>query len=278
MKRKRDEAEGLNPATDAKLQEFLEVMQPSSQAKTWSNGELAVTNQDSVPIIQAEEGESDDEFVEIITKPTKFKDVVTTDALVSMGVGTDTAMEDNSKESTEDVLIAVTKSAEGEQRAMTDEEWLRSRTSRLLDLTDDIEGHLAQLTTAAEKPPIPKITETETTSFMQTETNEDSPAVTQKPHQEDGEEPKAELDAVIEEISKSGRLFLRNLPYTTTEEELWQAFEPFGELEEVLHLPTFIPLYFLSLAQPLRSMMINLIGTSYAMQMMSSFGIDSRII
>ena len=214
-------------------------MQPSSQAKTWSNGELAITNQDSVPMMQEEENESDDEFAEIKPKFTKFKDVVTTDALVSTGVDTSTAMEDASRESTEDAPTEATKFTEGEQRTMTDEEWLRSRTSRLLDLTDDIEGHLAQLTTAAEMPPIPKITETEATSIMQTEANGDLPTVMHKPQ---GEEPKAEVDAMIEEISKSGRLFLRNLPYTTTEEELWQAFEPFGEPEEVLLFSNFYSL------------------------------------
>lgn len=232
LKRKRDKVERPNPATDAKLQEFLEVMQPSSHAKTWSNCELAVTNQDSAPMIQAEEGESDDEFVDIKTKPTKSKDMVTTDGLV---FGTDNVEEDLLKVSTEDALTADPKFAEEEQRAITDEEWLRSRTSRLLDLTDDIEGHLAQQTTATGKPPVPKITETEESSIMQTEANENSLAVTaggQKSQEEDGEEYKAEVDAIIAEIGKSGRLFLRNLPYTTTEEELWQAFEPFGELEE----------------------------------------------
>jgi len=230
-------------------------MQPSSQAKTWSNGELAVTSQDNVPMIQAEEVESDGEFVEVNTKPTKS----TTGA---------------PKEPTDDVLTAVTEVAKGEQRVMTDEEWLRSRTSRLLDLTDDIEGHLAQLTATAEEPPAPKISRADAASVMQTETNEELPAVTvdeQKP-----DESKAEVDAEIEEIRKSARLFLRNLPYTTTEEELWQAFEPFGELEEVLYSPNFVALY--SLFLTLRSVMINLIGTSYAMQMMPSFGIDSRII
>ena len=249
-------------------------MQPSSQAKTWLNGELAISNKDIVPMMQTEEAESDDEFIEIKTKPTKSNDAANIDALISTGASTNTAMEDAPKKLTEDALTMVTEFAEKEQRVLTDEEWLRSRTSRLLDLTDDIEGHLAQLTTAVEKPPGLKTAETEAASIMQTEANEDFPAVTvdeKKTQAEDEGESKAEVDAIIEEISKSGRLFLRNLPYTTTEEELWQAFKPFGELEEVLHFPTFISF-------PLHSMMINLIGTSYAMQMMSSFGIDSKII
>ena len=38
----------------------------------------------------------------------------------------------------------------------------------------------------------------------------------------------------VEGIAESGRLFLRNLPFTTTEEDLSEAFEKFGPLTEVM--------------------------------------------
>ncbi len=34
------------------------------------------------------------------------------------------------------------------------------------------------------------------------------------------------------EISETGRLFLRNLPYSATEEEIRELFEPFGEITD----------------------------------------------
>lgn len=39
-----------------------------------------------------------------------------------------------------------------------------------------------------------------------------------------------------EDISESGRIFFRNLPYSVTEEELRQMFEKFGPVTE-LNLP-----------------------------------------
>ena len=36
-----------------------------------------------------------------------------------------------------------------------------------------------------------------------------------------------------ETLADIGRLFVRNLPYTTTEEELADLFSPFGEISEV---------------------------------------------
>ena len=37
----------------------------------------------------------------------------------------------------------------------------------------------------------------------------------------------------VESIAESGRLFIRNLPYTTTEEELTELFEEYGQLSEI---------------------------------------------
>ena len=37
----------------------------------------------------------------------------------------------------------------------------------------------------------------------------------------------------VEDVESTGRLFLRNLPFTTTEAELSDAFMEFGDLQEV---------------------------------------------
>ena len=49
--------------------------------------------------------------------------------------------------------------------------------------------------------------------------------------QEENEDEK--IDPVIEAIQANGRLFVRNLPYTATEDDLRKHFEPYGALEEV---------------------------------------------
>ena len=47
---------------------------------------------------------------------------------------------------------------------------------------------------------------------------------------EDNEE---KPDPTLEAIRSNGRLFVRNLPYTATEQDLRNHFAPFGALEEV---------------------------------------------
>ena len=231
MKRKRDEEEGLDPALNPKLQQFLEVMHPS-KGKTWSNGENIAPEEGSVTIVQADEGESDNEYVEIQSKPKKAEDVFKNTSQVNTIItkNTDTEMAHDSTEPGIQLQGADIGVSEVGNRLMTDDEWLRSKTSRVLDLTDNIEAHLAQLTTENSSLPPTKQRSTNTTLTEP----EDEPEAFDKEKQEEIEEPSNEGDAFVEGINKTGRLFLRNLPYTATEEELWQAFEPFGELEEVM--------------------------------------------
>ncbi|KAF8468870.1 hypothetical protein BDZ91DRAFT_721286 [Kalaharituber pfeilii] len=216
-KRKWGETDELNPAMDPKLLEYLEVMQPSSKARTWSNGDVAAPDEESVKPIQADENESDDEYVEI---PRRLNSV----AAVEGVTGSEAVMTEPPTEQGRD-HAQVKKTEKNNNPSMDDNEWLLSKTSRLLDLTDDIEAHLAHLTTDVEKSSLavrPTNKATPPNSIMKADEG-----------QEDHEpQEKSEEDAVLEEIGKTGRLFLRNLPYTTTEEELWIAFELFGELEE----------------------------------------------
>jgi multiple RNA-binding domain-containing protein 1 len=50
-------------------------------------------------------------------------------------------------------------------------------------------------------------------------------------------------DATMDAIRESGRLFVRNLPYTATEDDLRTHFEKYGTLEEVCIPPCLIFLH-----------------------------------
>ncbi|KAI1812110.1 MRD1-like protein [Poronia punctata] len=112
-----------------------------------------------------------------------------------------------------------------------DDDWLRSRTNRLLDLTDD--GDIPSIrpqppsgsTTQVIAPPVPKDHE------MKEAFDEGSEKV---PENKEATEPQ---DSAIEAIRKTARVFCRNLPYTATTEDLRAHFEQFGEVEEI-HVPT----------------------------------------
>ncbi|KAI5299623.1 Multiple RNA-binding domain-containing protein 1 [Ascosphaera atra] len=117
-----------------------------------------------------------------------------------------------------------------------DTEWLRSRTSRLLGLMDEEEEE------EAAKPPGRIVT-------IDSDSEDEAPKGTnqtkaQQPTPESGDEKtedqaeesektEAEVDANIDMIRKTGRLFVRNLSYTITEEELQPIFSPFGKVDEI---------------------------------------------
>lgn len=113
----------------------------------------------------------------------------------------------------------------------TDDDWLRSRTNRLLDLVDpnDLEVTPVQVSfegeTRANGGPIYDKSHADESKLNDVAMGED---VAEEPAEEPAEDS---LDA----IRKTSRLFIRNLSYSTTEDDLRASFEQFGHLEEVSH-------------------------------------------
>jgi len=116
-----------------------------------------------------------------------------------------------------------------EQIAASDADWMRSRTSRLLDLVPD-----SELTSSNG-------VETPIVNAQPSLTNEDpEPAA----RTSDGEaehiiydtavmENSSTLPESIEKIKSSKRLFLRNLAYVITEDDLRDAFQEYSSIIEV---------------------------------------------
>ncbi|KAL7271909.1 Multiple RNA-binding domain-containing protein 1 [Rhizina undulata] len=244
LKRKRGDAELPTTAVenDPKLKEYLEVMQPRSKTKTWANEDLSLLGRGpadaEAPVATVEAGESDDEYENIPTKQKKQKpshpvastiNTSSADADVEMRENDDQTAQPNAEETN-------LESSEQQPVPVSDSDWLRSKTSRLLDITDDIDAHLAKMTTndashAPEKiPPPPEKEDGEKEWNGIDDANEDGSA------EEEQSAEKSEADEAIETVSESGRLFLRNLSYTSTEDDLRNHFLNFGELQEV-HLP-----------------------------------------
>ncbi|KAJ2708145.1 Multiple RNA-binding domain-containing protein 1 [Coemansia spiralis] len=107
---------------------------------------------------------------------------------------------------TEDVPAAEQPAASA---ALSDMEWLRMHMSAKIDDGDAAEGGGDA---AAEKVVAEKATPAE------------------PPRKDD---PAAVVAAAIAQIEETGRLFVRNLPYMATEDDLRSAFEKFGPLTEV---------------------------------------------
>ncbi|CUM47934.1 uncharacterized protein AC631_05127 [Debaryomyces fabryi] len=206
--------------SNPKLKEFMEVMKPSHQVKSWANYDLAdgsgapstqaltdelarqdgneksvETNKPSV--LQAPEGESDDEYEDFRSGANRA--------------------EGEEEEEEEEKMISLSELPEEENKLahdenVTDLDWLKMRRRRMKD----------------NEP----VNETEAADSVSKEDIRigESKQIPEKQLDEPQQSPE---EATIAKISETGRLFVRNILYTSTEQEFRELFEAYGPLVEV---------------------------------------------
>lgn len=232
-KRKRDgTAEGEGKP---KLEEFLEVMQPPSKSRIWENQDAAVAQASAQANLKAEKTVvrevQNDEVYENVPKrrrkerQSEDKDVAPAENLVPLQgpsteartIPTDLDLSQEAPQEPFDKSLAA-----------SDADWLRSRTSRLLGVVDDND-----LQTIAPSGEAPK--NTAGLSEVPELVKEGSVSETSI---QMGKEVQIGEDVFENQAAGNGRLFVRNLTYTTTEEDLRKHFEDEGHgiIGEV-HLP-----------------------------------------
>ncbi|KAI9761314.1 MAG: Dynein light chain [Chaenotheca gracillima] len=248
LKRKRDEAT-QNPSNDSKLGAFLEVMKPRSKTTTWSNEDTPksfdASMSESQPLV--EEAKSLTRSGKSASPPRPTKASRSEQTTSSNGkISTPEVKHLPLQDEKEPAAVRIHEEAPQQERnepeegpeltapASSDADWLRSRTSRLLGLVDDDED--AQPRQLPEESGDSR-TELESTRHNAAEVvdGEDrgNPDLVTDPTEP---EETQVTDENLAQIQQSSRLFVRNLPYTATEEDLRQHFSNFGELEEA-HVP-----------------------------------------
>lgn len=231
-KKKRKREGPADNGAKPKLQEFLEIMQPPSKSKIWENQDAAISQVSAQSTPKAEDpvtrGARSDEVYEQAPKRRKKereseeKSVLPAERPVpvdrpQMDARTVSSDRDLSQEATQEPLA--------ESSAASDADWLRSRTSRLLGLVDDDD---VQITALSGDAPTEKKGVSEVPELVREGSVSDASVQTDKEVEVAG--------AILEkEAAGSGRLFVRNLTYTTTEEDLRKHFEDGGHgiIEEV---------------------------------------------
>ncbi|OIW26116.1 hypothetical protein CONLIGDRAFT_518689 [Coniochaeta ligniaria NRRL 30616] len=215
-KRKRDDLDEADP----KLQEFLEVMDPKHASKKLRE-DIGVSGEVEMAPPPVED-ESDGEYEEIPAKGPKAVAKETPPV-----VANDESVPPPQPETVPEVPAPeVVK--EAPPTGATDDDWLRSRTNRLLDLVDpDDPSFAARNAPAADAAPL----QIPTTAGPSTEEGQPVQDTTVD-HPEGPAEPE-DGDTAETLIQKTARLFVRNLPYTATEDNLRTRFEKFGAIEEV---------------------------------------------
>ncbi|KAI9771137.1 MAG: Multiple RNA-binding domain-containing protein 1 [Geoglossum simile] len=232
LKRKRDVGE------DEKLQEFLEVMQPPSRSKTWANGDAIRGVGHDMPkdqTVKDSEGERSGDHEPVLENPKETVGDIVGDGLAFKHMkGTiykplDELSVPSERNSITDNTYATETEREIVEQSRTlvsDVDWLRSRTSRLLGLQDNVEDL---------GPTEIRYASADTNSHSETgETRQGPLELTEGLEEENAEERGGgDRDAALEVINASRRLFVRNLSYGATEDDLRDQFSPFGSLEEV---------------------------------------------
>ncbi|KAB2576209.1 Multiple RNA-binding domain-containing protein 1 [Lasiodiplodia theobromae] len=229
LKRKR----GVDDAVEAdpKLREFLEVMKPATKNKTWANDDMqidqtaAAEDSNQVEPVHVPEADSDDEYQTVQKKP---KHSEATSVAETSDVTTPAAQPSDESLS-EDQQAESDAEEPAESGPVSDADWLRSKTSRTLDVVEDDDEELAHRPKPSEKEV------SDTAEDAEPESADD----TQPPTSGGGavvDKTESRVSSDIESIRQTGRLFLRNLPYDVSEDDLRGHFDSFGALEEV-HVP-----------------------------------------
>lgn len=235
----------------AKLQEFLEVMQPPSKSKLWENQDATISNaatgSNEIVVKEVESGKQSHGEYEPVPKKRKSerRPVRTEEAIetpqkhkVASDVkktvpGVQKVSKDDRQEPAYEIAAADETPA-ADTPAASDADWLRSRTSRLLGLVDD-EGAFTH-TNALENEEILK--DFVSPSRKHVEDAGRSDASVQTDEEINNEDPSArapQAEITDNTALDNGRLFVRNLTYSTTENDLRRHFESgnYGTIEEV---------------------------------------------
>ena len=196
---------------DDRLNEYLEVMQPPSKSKIWANEDSpkvkAGTVHISNPPQSLDESQQNEEYEHVSNKTENLPIVQDIDE--SLRESGASATNTNGFTNPAPLVEENTRLPQSRAPPPSDEDWLRSRTSRLLGLVeaDDTSVIRDEEKLAAGRPSIPQKLLIENVSRREADPKDDARAAC--------------------------RLFVRNLPYTATEEELKRHFDSNGRVSLV---------------------------------------------
>ena len=206
-------------------------------------GHSAGAPEEDTPQIPIPEGESDDEYEMIpsrkekesrdLQKGSKYEKIPHAAPIIKGEVASQGGAD--AEESKEPGRAPIVGDAEevvdGDQEepvAVDDDDWLRSRTNRLLDLMDPDDALLSQKNDTAQPPPTDSGAATDIPEGDKSADDAAEPVAQDHPAAETSSTPDT-----LDVIRRTSRLFVRNLPYGATEDDIREEFGKFGAIEEV---------------------------------------------
>ena len=214
-KRKRDDEE----LEDPNFREYLQTMQ-NPASKSWQQQEFEDVHV-PVAVPAGAEGDSDGEYQEL---PARSKKRRTGTEETAQATKANEATEATKATGAADEAL----NAAPEAKYTTDEDFLRAHTSRTLDLLDDNElPQAVSSTKAVQNEDDTAMDEGEHSRTAKSEAQKEEGDKSDVDGQDSGGDPK------LASIRKTSRLFVRNLCYSTSKDDISNLFSPFGQLQEV---------------------------------------------
>ena len=238
-KKKRKFETALDEGSSTQLQEFLEVMQPPSRSKTWQNQAAATQGFPDTTIEILGRGyngaRSDEEYEPV---PKKLKDERGSEGKTQVLEPPEREADPpQSEEATIRARIGTEADRQGLSDALpaaSDADWLRLRTSRLLGLVDDDNAFDWEASPEHEEVD-QKVTGSMDEGAKSSGSADEGVQMNHEASEANETARASPFTEVEDRKLGNGRLFLRNLTYTITEEELRQHFAAgaYGTIEEV---------------------------------------------
>ncbi|KAF9112073.1 hypothetical protein BGX27_004022 [Mortierella sp. AM989] len=226
LKKKQEHLAKLYQAeNDPKLKEYLEVMQPRATTKTWANDDAVELNTEKVGHDRVgNKTKAKAQVMAIKNRKPGGEGLLVTQTKITFEDSDDelydnlpSSKPESESKAEEDVLMSEPKEDELVNNSeVSDLDWLKSRMIKKSD-EDSMEKVKPEEKMEIEKTPSSKIAQ-------------------EPPNRPVIISAEEEEEIAKNLIADTGRLFVRNLPYTCTEEELRKLFEKFGPLSEV-HMP-----------------------------------------
>ncbi|KAI3925857.1 hypothetical protein MKW92_019338 [Papaver armeniacum] len=207
---------------DPQLREFLEVMQPRSKTKLWGNDTLGSTlvDQNAKGVV---EKTSSDKVNKKRSDPSKVK----LDKHDKKEIGT-------SDDSANKVILDLPKTED-----LSDMDYFKSKVKKDWSDSDSDSGSESEDGPNSEDEAVRVVHAEEPSDDHTGEGSQENMEEEEvPPGGSDGEVDEPDnsssiLDDAKKQILETGRLFVRNLPYTASEEDLAETFGKFGDISEV---------------------------------------------
>lgn len=222
-----------------KLKEFLEATKSSEHSKSWTNDELAdgsgaPSSKALEEALAKQDQGQDKEGSNTQTEVPTAKEAASDDEYEDFNaIGQNQSDDDEQMISLNDVndleekmipLLGENEEELARDEGVSDLEWLQQRRTRMIEN----EERLKQLEQAKKQEQ--RETKKETKSQTQREV---SPEPFKSRAEREQEREEITRRETIEKINETGRLFIRNILYTSTEEDFKELFGQYGDLEEV---------------------------------------------